>query len=81
MELLIVLVVVGLLVVAGMAVMGIGRRGDVAQEDTPDDVQLTDTAEAPPAHPDRPVPGSAPDRARKGEPTGQDGSEVARRRG
>jgi hypothetical protein len=64
-ELIILLVIVGVLVAAGMALFGRGRS-DVRDEDTPDRTELTDTSVTPPAHPDRPVPGSAPDRARKG---------------
>lgn len=75
------LIVVGVLAVVGMAVVGNRRPGDARAEDTPDRTQLTDTGATPPAHPDTPVPGSQPDRARKGNDIPQDGSDVARRRG
>lgn len=81
MEILIVLIVVGLVAVGAMVVIGQKRPGNARAEDTPDRTPLTDTHTTPPAHPARPVPGSQPDRARKGKGDEPDRSEVARRRG
>lgn len=81
MEILIVLVVVGLVAVAAMVVVGQRRPGNARAEDTPDRTQVTDTRVDPPAHPDRPVPGSQTDRERKGHTDEQDGNDVVRRRG
>jgi len=81
MEILIVLIVVGLVAVGAMVVVGTKRPGNARAEDTPDDTELTDTSVRPPAHPDRPIPGSQPDRARKGKAGEPDRSEVVRRRG
>lgn len=81
MEIVIILIVIGLVAVVGMAIVGTRRPGGARAEDTPDRTQLTDTAETPPAHPDRAVPGSQTDRDRKGHAAEPDGSDVARRRG
>jgi hypothetical protein len=78
-EIIIVLVIVGVLIVAGMALFGSGRS-DVAEEDSPDRSELTDTDVTPHASADRPVPGSAPDRARKGVRSTPGKAGVAKRR-
>jgi hypothetical protein len=55
-----VLIAAGLLLVQLMAAGQGGRRRN--------DVDVTDTRPKPPAHPDRPIPGSATARHRHGKP-------------
>jgi hypothetical protein len=64
-EIIIVLIVAGALVAAGMWLIASGRS-DVGGQDTTDETELTDTDVVPPPHPEEPVPGSMADRAQRG---------------
>ncbi|MDQ2649341.1 MAG: hypothetical protein M3Z03_07295 [Actinomycetota bacterium] len=55
-----VLVAAGLLLLRVLTIGQSGRRRN--------DVDVTDTQPKPPAHPDRPIPGSSTDRERHGKP-------------
>ena len=66
MEIVIVLVVLG--VVALVAWPFLARRSGERARTPPDQGGVTDTSVIPPAHPDRPVPGSRTDRERHGMP-------------
>lgn len=81
MELVIVLIVVGVIVGTVVWVASAAARGRREPDEAPDTEQVTDRGVVPPPDPASPVPGSAPDRARKGHTDDQVGSEVARRRG